>query len=245
MDSAVPSTHTSGNQNSTKLTPAYYSNNTRFLVSVDVIVFGYQERTLKVLLLQRDFEPYCGRLSLLGGFVREDESVDEAAQRVMQDLTGLSENYYLSQVGVFGDVKRDTAARVITCAYYALVNIDNCSKEMRLANQGYWERVDHLPPLIFDHADILQKAMTILRNKISNVPIGFNLLKERFTLRQLQDLYESILGEPIDKRNFRKRVAEMPFIVKTEEKDRKGSRRGAFLYTFNQEHYEKIKKFKL
>lgn len=227
------------------MTPAFYSNNTRFLVSVDVIVFGYHEGELKVLLVQRDFEPNCGRLSLLGGFVREDESVDEAAQRVLFELTGLSSNYYLSQVGVFGDVKRDTAARVITCAYYALVNMERCSKELRLANNGYWEHVNNLPPLIFDHEDILLKALTILKAKVSSVPIGFNLLRDRFTLRQLQDLYESILGESIDKRNFRKRIADMPFIVKTDEKDKKGSRRGAFLYTFNEDIYDKIKKFKL
>ena len=186
-----------------------------------------------------------GSWSLLGGFVRDEESVDAAAQRVLNELTGLGEDTYFSQGGVFGEVTRDTGSRVITCAYYALVNIANCSHELRLASDGYWADLDNLPPLIFDHPEIIQKAMTILRSKVGNLPIGFNLLTENFTLKQLQDLYESILGEELDKRNFRKRVAEMPFIVKTPVKDKTGSRRGAFLYTFDSAAYEKIKRFKL
>lgn len=222
----------------------FYSQNPKFFLAVDCIIFGFRLGSLKLLLQQRNFEPFAGEWSLMGGFVQENESVDQASQRVLCELTGLK-NVYMEQVGAFGAVNRDPGARVISIAYYALVDIDKCNSDLNTQNNAYWENIDSLPNLHFDHSEMVNKARAQLQKKISEVPIGFNLLPSLFTLRQLQSLYEAILDEPIDKRNFRKRVDDMSFIEKTELIDKTGSKRGASLYRFNNKAYSKIQKFKL
>lgn len=222
----------------------YYNINPKFYVSVDCIIFGFDKGELKLLLLKRNFEPAMGKWSLMGGFVQDDESVDEAAKRVLAELTGL-ENVYMEQVGTFGEIDRDPGERVISVAYYALIKVDEYDRALVQQHNAYWINVNELPPLIFDHPEMVAQARDLMRRRASFSPIGFNLLPELFTLTQLQSLHEAIGGEPMDKRNFRKRVAEMDFIEKTDLIDKSGSRRGASLYKFNDKAFRKDSKFKL
>lgn len=222
----------------------YYHINPKFYVSVDCIIFGFDEGELKLLLLKRNFAPAMGEWSLMGGFVQEYESVDDAAKRVLNELTGL-ENVYMQQVGTFGNIDRDPGERVISIAYYALINVDEYDRELVQQHNAHWIKLDELPNLIFDHPDMIAKARELMKQQASVNPIGFNLLPELFTLTQLQNLYEAIYGEQMDKRNFRKRVATMDFIEKTDLIDKTGSKRGAYLYKFNDKAYRKDPKFKL
>lgn len=222
----------------------YYSKNPKFYISVDCIIFGFSSGELSLLLLKRNFEPARGEWSLMGGFVQENESVDDAAKRVLAELTGLDE-VYMEQVGAFGSVHRDPGGRVVSIAYYALVNINEYDRELVRQHNAFWININELPPLIFDHSDMVEKARALMQQKASTKPIGFNLLPSLFTLSQLQSLYEAIYGEPLDKRNFRKRVAEMNYIEKTDKIDKTGSKRGAALYQFNENAYKQTPKFKL
>ncbi|MCD8318059.1 MAG: NUDIX hydrolase [Paraprevotella sp.] len=222
---------------------AYYNINPRFYVSVDCIIFGFDKGSLKLLLLKRNFEPAKGCWSLMGGFVQKDESVDDAAKRVLAELTGLEE-VYMEQVGTFGSMNRDPGKRVISVAYYALIDIDAYDRELVQQHNAYWTDMDKNPELILDHRLMVEQAWAQLKKKISTDPIGFNLLPKLFTLSQLQTLYEVIYGDAIDKRNFRKRIAEMNFIEKTDKIDKIRSRRGAALYQFNENAYLKDPKFK-
>lgn len=225
-------------------TASFYSENQKFYVAVDCIIFSYHENKLKVLLQKRNFDPFKGELSLMGGFVKDNESVKEAALRVLEERTGIKD-VYIKQVGAFGDVERDPGARVISVAYTALVYRQLCNDELNKQNYGFWANVDEMPPLYFDHMEMVEKAHQQLKESIGNSPICFNMLPHLFTLGQLQSLYEAILGEPLDKRNFRKRVAEMSFIQKTDKIDKNTSKRGAALYKFNEDEYNNIKNFKL
>lgn len=222
----------------------YYNINPKFYVSVDCIIFGFDEGELKLLLLKRNFEPAMGEWSLMGGFVQEEESVDNAAKRVLRELTGL-ENVYMQQVGTFGEVERDPGERVISVAYYALINVDEYDRQLVDQHNAFWIKIDELPSLIFDHPEMIIKARELMKHQASDNPIGFNLLPELFTLSQLQSLYEAIYGEQMDKRNFRKRIATMDYIEKTDHIDKTGSKRGAYLYKFNDRAYRQDPKFKL
>ncbi|MBP3553160.1 MAG: NUDIX hydrolase [Bacteroidaceae bacterium] len=223
---------------------AYYNINPQFYVSVDCIIFGLNEGELSLLLLKRNFEPEKGKWSLMGGFVQQNESVDAAAKRVLKELTGL-ENVYMEQVGAFGEVDRDPGERVISVAYYALINIDEYDRQLVKKHNAQWINIHDLPELSFDHPAMIEKARELIRRKASLEPIGLNLLPRLFTLSQMQSLYETIQGEPIDKRNFRKKVAEMDYIEKTEMIDKSSSRRGAYLYKFNNKAYSRDPRFKL
>lgn len=209
----------------------FYQTYPKFLLAVDCIIFGFQDDRLKLLLQKRDFEPYKGAWSLVGGFVKENEAVDDTAKRVLTELTGLKD-LYMQQVGAFGNLNRDPGERVISVAYYALINIDKYNKDLIDKHNAYWEDITNLPELYFDHNEMINKAHELLKQKVSREPIGFNLLPSLFTLNQLQTLHEAILGEEIDKRNFRKKVKDMPFIEKTTSIDKLGSRKGAYLYRF-------------
>lgn len=222
----------------------YYNINPQFYVSVDCIIFGLNEGELSLLLLKRSFEPEMGKWSLMGGFVQRNESVDAAAKRVLKDLTGL-ENVYMEQVGAFGEIDRDPGERVISVAYYALINVDEYDRELVKKHNAQWINIHQLPDLSFDHPAMIEKARKLMRRKASLEPIGLNLLPRLFTLSQMQSLYETIQGEAIDKRNFRKKVAEMDYIEKTDMIDKSGSRRGAYLYQFNNKAYSRDPKFKL
>lgn len=222
----------------------YYNINPQFYVSVDCIIFGFDKGSLKLLLLKRNFEPAKGSWSLMGGFVQDGESVDNAAKRVLAELTGL-ENVYMEQVGTFGEVDRDPGERVISVAYYALININEYDRNLVQQHNAHWAEINEIPPLVFDHPQMVKQARIMLQKKASSEPIGFNLLPSLFTLFQLQSLYEAIYGEPLDKRNFRKRVADLNYIEKTDKIDKTGSKRGAALYKFNENAYRKAPKFKL
>lgn len=222
----------------------FYSDNPRFYVSVDCIIFGLVEGKLCLLLTRRRFEPERGKWSVMGGFVGENESVDDAARRVLCQLTGL-EDIYMEQVHAFGDVGRDPGERVISIAYYALLGPDEYDNSLLATHEAEWIPVDSLPALGFDHPQMVSRALDLIRVKFAREPIGFNLLPDMFTLSQLQSLYETILGEPLDKRNFRKRVAEMDCIEKTDHIDKTRSRRGAQLYRFNGHAYLSHPKFKI
>lgn len=222
----------------------YYNVNPRHYVGVDCIIFGFDKGRLKLLLLKRNFEPAMGCPSLMGGFVQNGESVDEAAKRVLAELTGLRD-VYMEQVGAFGEVERDPGERVISVAYYALINIEDYDHKLVAQHNAYWVEINELPELIFDHSQMVQQARNLLRMKAASKPVGFNLLPKLFTLTKLQTLYEAIYDGPLDKRNFRKRVADIGFIEKTDKIDKTGSKRGAALYKFNIEAYLKAPKFKL
>ncbi len=222
----------------------FYQTYPKFLLAVDCIIFGFQDDRLKLLLQKRDFEPYKGAWSLVGGFVKENEAVDDTAKRVLTELTGLKD-LYMQQVGAFGNLNRDPGERVISVAYYALINIDKYNKDLIDKHNAYWEDITNLPELYFDHNEMINKAHELLKQKVSREPIGFNLLPSLFTLNQLQTLHEAILGEEIDKKNFRKKVKDMPFIEKTNSIDKLGSRKGAYLYRYNDKAYMEEPNFKL
>jgi len=222
----------------------YYIRNPKFYVAVDCIIFGFKDKRLNLLLLKRMFEPSKGKWSLMGGFVQKDESVDDAAKRVLLELTGL-EDVYMEQVGAFGDVERDPGERVISVAYYALINVDDYDRQLVEKHNAHWADVDELPELIFDHITMVNMARELMKQKAGSQPIGFSLLPKQFTLTQLQMLYEAIYGETLDKRNFRKRVAEMDYIEMTDATDKTSSKRGARLFTMNEEKYLQIRKFRI
>lgn len=221
-----------------------YARHCRFPVGVDCIIFSLQEGRLKVLLAPRGFEPAKGVPSLMGGFVRREETISQAAARVLRELTGLDE-VYMEQVGAFGELDRDPEERVVSIAYYALIKPE-AEIEHRLAtHQAVWTDIDALPQLYFDHKLMIESALRMLRRKISTEPVGFSLLPESFTLAQLQTLHEAILGETLDKRNFRRRILENVCVERTGEVDKEGSRRGAALFRFNRALYEMNSKLKL
>lgn len=222
----------------------FYKSEAQFHVGVDCIIFSLIDGRLSVLMVRRRFDPGMGRWSLVGGFVGANESVDLAARRVLRDLTGIDE-LFMEQVGAFGEVNRDPGERVISVAYYALMDCADADTA-RIAEYGAeWFPLDDLPEMLFDHNQMLDKARELLRRQIVSEPIVFRLLPRHFTLSQLQSLYEAILGEPIDKRNFRKRVGDVEAIQKTSLIDKAGSRRGAAMYRFNDKIYNSTLKFKL
>lgn len=209
------------------------------LVAVDCIIFGFDGEALKVLLIKRDFQPKKGKWSLMGGFVEKKESVRTAASRVLQELTGM-QDIYLEQIGCFGDVKRDPGGRVISVAYFSLIKIDEYN---RTANDGFqyeWFPTNALPELIFDHADMVALAKERLMEKASTHPIGFNLMPARFTLQQLQALYEGIFSRRLDKRNFTRKIMGLGILKKLTEKEKTRSRKGAFYYVFDKKKYNRL-----
>ena len=222
----------------------FYGEHSKVFVSVDCIVFGFDNDNLKLLIGHRQMDPGRGEWSLYGGFVGEDESLEEAASRVLYNLTGL-EDIYMKQVGAFGTIDRDPGERVITVAYCALINVNDYDDTLRKEHGVEWVSINELPKLYSDHNEMVRKAITLLRRRISTEPLSFNLLPELFTLTQLQHVYEAILGEQIDKRNFRKRVKNIEFIEKTEHIDKLTSKRGAVLYRFNKNMFAQDAIFKL
>ncbi|MBQ7512155.1 MAG: NUDIX hydrolase [Prevotella sp.] len=223
---------------------AYYIEHQKILVSVDCIIFGFEAGKLKVLIGRRNMDPGRGEWSLYGGFVRNDESINEAADRTLFELTGMR-NVYMRQVGAFGSVDRDPGARVVSVAYYALINVKDYDERLLKEHGVEWVNIDELPQMFSDHNQMINKARKLMQSKIKTEPISFQLLPSLFTLTQLQRLYEAVNGEEVDKRNFRKRIKEMDFIEKTELIDKTGSKRGAYLYRFNKKAYNQDPNFKL
>lgn len=222
----------------------YYSEHTKVLVSVDCIVFGFEEDKLKVLIGKRLMDPGRGEWSLYGGFVGPNESLDEAANRVLFSLTGLKK-LYMKQVGAYGKIDRDPGERVISIAYCALINVKDYDDDLREQHGLEWVSIQDMPSLYSDHKEMVRDALKLCRRRINTEPLSFNLLPELFTLTQLQHVYEAVLGKEIDKRNFRKKIKEIDFIEKTELIDKITSKRGAALYRFNKRVYEDDPNFKL
>ncbi|MCR5269599.1 MAG: NUDIX hydrolase [Prevotella sp.] len=222
----------------------FYQEHAKAWVSVDCIIFGFENGKLKVLIGRRKMDPGRGEWSLYGGFVGPDESIDDCAANTLNELTGLSK-LYMRQVGAFGAVDRDPGERVISIAYYALINVKDYDEKLRLEHDVEWVDINELPHLYSDHNQMVDKALRMMRQKIKSEPISFRLLPPLFTLTQLQKLYEAVLGEEIDKRNFRKRIKDMDFIEKTELIDKVTSKRGAALYRFNKKAYSEDPNFKL
>jgi 8-oxo-dGTP diphosphatase len=218
----------------------FYKDHDHVLVAIDCIIFGFDGEHLKLLLIKRDFEPERGKWSLMGGFMRRHESLDDAAMRILYTLTGLR-NIYLEQLYAFGDVHRDPAERTVSVAYFALIDIHLHDSELVEKYSACWFPINSLPDLIFDHKKMVESAKRHLRYMASHQPVGFELLPEKFTLPELQQLYENIYGTRLDKRNFRRRLLAMDILVKTVEKQKKYSKKGAFYYRFDREKYrEKI-----
>jgi ADP-ribose pyrophosphatase YjhB (NUDIX family) len=222
----------------------YYKEFQKVLLSVDCIIFGFDNNKLKILIGRRQLDPGRGEWSLYGGFVRNDESLDEAADRTLNELTGLH-HVYMRQVGAFGNVDRDPGERVVSVAYYALINVNDYDEKLMKEHGVEWVNIEELPEMYSDHQEMIRKARKLMQNKIKTQPISFQLLPDLFTLTQLQRLYEAVIGEEVDKRNFRKRIKEMDFIEKTELIDKISSKRGAYLYRFNEKAYDEDKNFKL
>ena len=222
----------------------YYSEHSKVWLSVDCIIFGFDEGKLKILIGKRQMDPGRGEWSLYGGFVSSDESVDDAAARTLYELTGLR-NLFMRQVGAFGNVDRDPGERVVSIAYYALINVKDYDDELRVSHGVKWVDINEIPQLYSDHNEMVIKARKMMQQKLAHEPVGFRLLPSLFTLTQLQQLYEAVNGAGLDKRNFRKRIKDMDFIEKTELMDKTSSKRGAYLYRFNKRAYNEAPNFKL
>jgi len=222
----------------------FYIKEQKILLSVDCIIFGFEHNKLKVLIGKRKMDPGRGEWSLYGGFVRNDESVDDAADRTLHELTGMR-NVYMRQVGAFGAIDRDPGERVVSVAYYALINVADYNTKLQTEHEVEWVDIESVPQMFSDHNAMILKARKMMQQKIKTEPISFQLLPQLFTLTQLQRLYEAVNGEEVDKRNFRKRIKEMDFIEKTELIDKVSSKRGAALYRFNKKIYKEDPNFKL
>ena len=205
------------------MSAAFYQDEVKFYVAVDCIILGFNNKELNVLLYKRSFEPMKGQWSLMGGFVKSGESVDEAASRVLTDCTGI-EHLFMEQIGAYGDVSRDLGERVISVAYYSLVNMNDFSPEILENHNATWTKISELPDLIFDHNQMINDTLSVLKKKAASRPIGFNLLPEQFTLPQLQTLYEAIYQTLLDKRNFRKKLNAMDILEKLDIKEFRKSR---------------------
>ncbi len=213
----------------------------RGALTVDCVVFGFDGGELKILLIQRGVEPFKGEWALPGGFVDPGETLDEAALRELKEETGL-ENVFLEQLYTFGAVNRDPRERVVSVAYVALVQPDDHTTVARTdADDAKWFPLSNIPQLAFDHSDILAMGIKRLRGKLRYEPIGFELLPGKFTLPELQKLYESVLGTELDKRNFRKKVLSFGLLIPLDEKRRDGPHRPAQLYRFDPGRYEELK----
>jgi 8-oxo-dGTP diphosphatase len=214
----------------------------RAALTVDCVVFGFDESELKVLLIQRALEPFKGKWALPGGFVRVDETLDEAARRELAEEAGLKD-VFLEQLYTFGAIRRDPRERVVSVAYYALVKLsDHRAKAATDAANADWFPISKVPKLAFDHADILATALARLKGKVRYQPIGFELLPSKFTLSQLQHIYEVVLATDLDKRNFRKKVLGFGLLVPLKETQMTGRHRPAQLFRFDADKYEKLKK---
>lgn len=218
-----------------------YKMHDRMLIAVECIIFGFDGKELKALLIKRGFEPGLGKWSLMGGFVKKEESIDKGAIRILEILTGLT-NIYMEQLYCFGDVNRDPGDRVVSIAYYALIKPDDYKPELMKEHNAKWFNIRHIPAMIFDHKKMILMAKESLRQKVATHPIGFELLPEKFTLAQLQNLYETIYETTFDKRNFLRKILSLDILRKLNEKEKFFSKKGSFYYTFDYNKYKKLQR---
>jgi 8-oxo-dGTP diphosphatase len=206
-------------------------------LSVDCVIFGYENKELKVLLIKSDLEEFEGMYSLLGDLIRPDEDLDSAPYRVLRDRTGL-DDVYLEQVHTFGSIERHPSGRVVTTAYYSLIDVTHHKLKLDL-NELHWHSINDINKLAFDHRLILDTCLERLREQIMESPIAFNLLQEKFSLRELQEVYESILGSKLDRRNFRKKIAIKDWLVDLNEMEVNLSHRPGKLYSLKKQYKKK------
>jgi len=207
------------------------------LAAVDCIIFGFDRQSLKILLIQRGFEPEKGKWSLMGGFIQPGEGSDQAATRILKSLTGL-EGVYLEQLHTFGEPSRDPIERTLSIAYFALIDIHKYEKTLTDEYHPEWFPLNKIPNLVFDHRNMVTMAKEKLRYKAALHPLLFELLPKKFTIPQLQQLYESTYETKFDKRNFSRKVLSTKLLIKQTDKDRTGSKKGAFYYKLNTRNYK-------
>lgn len=215
-------------------------NNSIEGITIDCVIFGFNQENLEVLLVQHAEGESLGKWGLLGGWLQKDESADVAAERILYELTNL-DNIYLEQLKAFTDPKRVIEKRVVTIGYYTLVNREDYNIKTSISVvEAKWFKINEIPDLIFDHNEILDFSLMQLQNRVRQAPIGFNLLPEKFTLLKLMHLYEEILGINLDKSNFRRKILNMKLLVALDEKQQDVSHRAAQLYRFDATIYEKL-----
>jgi hypothetical protein len=217
----------------------FYQDQERFHVAADCIILGFREGKIYLLVAKRRFDPLKGRDTLMGGFLRGDEHLSQTISRVLYEYTGIRD-VYMEQVGVYGDIDRDSGRRVVSIACYALIDMMMFDESLCEKHDARWVELDKVGELVLDHNRMLEDTLTILRRKAASQPVGFNLLPEKFTIPQLQSLYEAIFDRTFDKRNFRKKLREMDILEIQADKDKSGSKKGAFYYKFNSEKYERL-----
>ena len=211
-------------------------------LSIDCVIFGFENSSLEILLIKRARNPFEGQWALPGGFIKKEEKVENAANRILHETTGI-ENIYMEEFGVFDDIDRFPLWRVFTIAHFALISPENYHLSTGVDTKDVkWFRLDQLPKLPFDHELLLKEALSKLQTRVRYRPIGFELLPKKFTLPQLQKLYEVVLDKKLDKRNFRKKLFSMNLLTKTKEMDPNNKRRAAVLYKFDKNNYNKLKK---
>ena len=220
-----------------------YPNATGILLAIDCIIFGFDGKDIKLLLIKRNFDPQKGNWSLMGGFLEAEENLEDGANRILHILTGLN-NIYVEQLGVYGDIKRDPVARTVSVVFFALINIDDHDEEAVKSHNASWISLDKRPSLIFDHNEMVMKAIEHLRYKAALHPIGFELLPEQFTIPQLQKLYEAIYNTPIDRRNFSRKLLSTGLLIDTGSKNSQSATKKATLYRLDAVKYnEKFNSF--
>lgn len=209
-------------------------------ITIDCVIFGFDQGSLEVLLIQHGEGISKGKWGLPGGWINKKESIDDAAHRLLNELTAL-DHIYLEQLKAFGNPHRFPLRRVITIGYYALIKRENYNIQPGFtASDAKWYKINQIPDLIYDHSEILAYSLKQLRERVRQAPIGFNLLPEKFTLLQLMHLYEEILGIEMDKSNFRRKILHMKLLVALDEKQQDVSHRAAKLYKFDSEIYTKL-----
>jgi 8-oxo-dGTP diphosphatase len=213
-----------------------YSKQARLLLAVDCIIFGFDGEELKLLLIKRGIDPEKGKWSLMGGFVQGNEETEKAAGRILRQLTGL-EGVYMEQLHLFSDPSRDPAERTVSVAYFALVNIHDYENQLNEEYRAEWFPIHQVPGLIFDHPDMVRMAKARLQYKAAFHPILFELLPDKFTIPELQTLYEAIYALPLDKRNFSRKVLSTGLLIKQKDKDRESSKKGAFYFKLDKKRY--------
>ncbi|WP_018612831.1 NUDIX hydrolase [Segetibacter koreensis] len=213
-----------------------YKGQHHFLLAVDCIIFGFDGKDLKLLLIQRGFEPEKNKWSLMGGFLEENEDLDQAANRILKKLTGL-EDIYLEQLHAFGKIDRDPGERTVSVSYFALIDIERYKKQITPEYSAEWFLINERPKLIFDHDEMVTLAQNQLRYRAAIQPLLFELLPEQFTIPQLQNLYEGVYETVFDKRNFIRKLMSTGLLIKLAAKDKSSSRKGAFLYKLDKKQF--------
>lgn len=213
-----------------------YSKQARLLLAVDCIIFGFDGEELKLLLIKRGMEPEKGKWSLMGGFVHPEEDAERAAARILKQLTGM-EGIYLEQLHLFSNPERDPAERTASVAYFALVNIHDYENQLNEEYRAEWFPIHKIPRLIFDHPEMVRMAKDKLQYKAAFHPILFELLPIKFTIPELQTLYEAIYDTTLDKRNFSRKVLSTGLLVKQKDKDKGNSKKGAFYFKLDKKRY--------